>query len=113
MGAGIAKQVKDKWPALPKFFGDKVRNGGNHVYCALVSKGQYIVSFPTKHHWRDPSDLALIEQSAKELVVLTNDKGWQKVCLTRAGCGLGNLLWGDVKKVIAPILDDRFVVVSK
>ncbi len=36
-----------------------------------------------------------------------------KVYLVRPGCGNGQLKWEDVKPLIAPILDDRFIVVER
>ena len=36
-----------------------------------------------------------------------------KVYMARPGCGNGQLKWEDVKPLIAPILDDRFIVVER
>ncbi len=115
MGAGIALAFKQKYPFLPQWIGKQVKKSGNHVYAQATSSYPpmlWLVSFPTKHHWKDPSDLQLIEQSARELVELTNKRAWYTVFLTRPGCGNGQLNWEDVKKVIGPILDDRFIILT-
>jgi len=126
MGAGIAKQFAERYPGLAKALGDHISTYGNRV-CHIghrpsinqlkadpTLKGWDIFSFPTKHHWRDPSDLKLIAQSARTLV-LGLDKFWpeyKKIILPRPGCGLGGLKWADVKAVIEPILDDRFYIIT-
>jgi len=123
MGAGNALQATQKFPDLPKILGTKVTKGGNHCYIVNFQ----IISFPTKHHWKDASDIKLIENSAKELRILidllTVKKASEgissledielKIVMPPPGCGLGGLKWEDVKKVIEPYLDDRFTVLTK
>lgn len=70
-----------------------------------------LVIFPVKHAWYEPADLDLIRQSAIELLTLTAAQGWKTVLLPRPGCGNGQLTWDQVRPVIAPFLNDRFVVV--
>jgi hypothetical protein len=87
--------------------GEKIKKGGNHVYG--IGKYEYknininninntsiILSFPTKHDWRDKSDLKLIEQSCIELrnlwdIAVDKDKKYNSVALTRVGCLNGGL----------------------
>ena len=59
------------------------------------------------------SDINLIDKSIKQLVELTNQMGWETVVLPRIGCGNGGLNWDDVKPVIEPYLDHRFIVCHK
>jgi len=69
-----------------------------------------------KHHWRERADLILIERSARELVDFVTDlweRGPATICLVRPGCGNGGLDWKDVRPVLAPLLDDRFMVVER
>jgi hypothetical protein len=123
MGAGIAKEAADRYPFMPRQIGDAVGRRGNHVYAFNMrwynvfdfANDFYLVTFPTKEHWRSPSTLELIERSARELKKIADENYWRKVLLPRPGCGLGGLSWDDdVRHVIASILsDDRFVVVTK
>lgn len=110
MGAGLAKQFADRYTSLPNDLGVCVYRNGNHVYGFQYSKT--VISFPTKHHWKDPSDLVLIAQSARELVQCADDNNLQKIVLPRPGCGLGQLTWAQVKPVLEPILDDRFYIIT-
>lgn len=119
MGAGVAKVARDKFTGLDERLGELLRSLGNHVhwlgdeYGTFKDFGPELVSFPTKYHWRDPSDINLIRQSCIELVELTNAKSWKSVWLPPVGCGLGALEWADVSKVLGDVLDDRFAVVFK
>lgn len=111
MGAGIALQAKTKYPSLPRELARRL-GSGNHTYLIPQSDGRNIVTFPTKHDWRDKSDLNLIKQSAEELVELADANDWTCVVMPKPGCANGMLSWIDVKAVIDPILDDRFIVVD-
>lgn len=115
MGAGVAKAFKDKWQPLPIRAGHCVKVGGNKVHFlkeVYIDKDVYttIVSFPTKNHWRNPSDMNLIKKSAKELMSLIEVHKWSKVYLPRPGIGFGGLNWNDVKAEIEGILDDRVTI---
>lgn len=123
MGAGIAKQFANRYPLLAKHLGGLVSTYGNQVYGYSKSYGSnvyvtkkehrpVVFSFPTKHDWKDPSSLKLIEESAEQLVEKANFCDFTKIVLPRPGCGLGQLNWEDVKAVIEPILDDRFYIIT-
>lgn len=111
MGAGIALQAKRRYPDIPKRLGKLLQKHGNHVHY-LEHK---LVSFPTKFHWKQNSNLNLIEQSAKELVKLMNNSNFSlctRILLPRPGCSNGNLKWKDVKPILKRHLDSRFIVVN-
>ncbi len=116
MGAGIALAFKNKYPFISKYFGSMVKKGGNKVYgqpISMYSPTLYICNFPTKHDWKDDSDLALIAASAAQLAALASIKGWKRIYLTRPGCGLGKLDWEkQVKPLISSVLDDKFVILT-
>lgn len=109
MGAGVAKSFRDAYPMLDVHAGYCVRTHGNK--CQIIREGPpAIVAFPTKHHWRDPSDLSLIQRSAEQLMALIRDNSWNLVALPRPGCRNGGLLWSEVKPRLS-CLDDRVVIV--
>jgi hypothetical protein len=114
MGAGIAKQAKDKFPGIDDLLGAFLKLGGNNVHLILEAPNTpALVSFPTKNDWIDNSPLELIIRSSRQLVELTDQKGWGKVVLPRPGCGNGNLDWNVVKCQIETILNDRFFVITR
>ena len=116
MGKGIALAFKNRFPNLALILGDRVGKYGNIPFLITLSTesnpGKFIISLPTKNHWRDKSDINLIISSIKTLVDITDKYKFKKVYLTQPGCGNGGLEWKEVKKVIEPLLDNRFYIIS-
>ncbi len=113
MGRGIALQATQRDEEVSKRLGYMITRYGNHVH--YIRDEPLWFSFPVKHHWKEQADLKLIERSAQELVEKFNSAFMElphKCYLPRPGCGNGRLKWEDVKPVIEPYLDDRFVVVT-
>lgn len=115
MGAGVAKQFRDCFVGIDQRAGTLVKQYGN--ICQIVQSTYIggtplnILTFPTKYHWKDPSSLKLIEQSAFELIKLTNQYGWKLVFLPAPGVGLGGLDFNkEVKPMLEKIFDQRFVI---
>lgn len=114
MGAGVAKQAAVRWPWLPVRLGACIGYAGGVSVRAFPTDGLWVVAFPTKRDWRIASDMALIEGLLPSLLRLTEHYGWRTVALPRLGCGLGGLDWErQVRPALAPIFDDRFVVVNR
>jgi O-acetyl-ADP-ribose deacetylase (regulator of RNase III) len=131
MGRGVALQAARRWPELPSTLGSSLVSAGNHI-CSLGSfsfdpgaeqhyptayglptKDTFeLVAYPVKEEWSQPARLDLVRRSAVELVSLTDFKGWQTVAMPRPGCGNGGLEWNQVKAVISPLLDKRFLVIQ-
>lgn len=110
MGAGLAKQAALMYRRLPYLFGKWIELYDN-TPCFVPCYN--VVSFPTKHHWREPSDITLIMDSAKAIRLLADLHGWEDIASVRPGCGLGCLAWDNVREVLAKIWDDRFVILEK
>lgn len=111
MGRGTAAQAAQRYPRLPKILGESIRRRGNHVVDLFMPGEPMLISFPVKHHWRQPADLALIGRSCGELMDLADRMGLEAILLTRPGCGNGRLAWAEVGPAIAPLLDDRVTIV--
>jgi hypothetical protein len=110
MGAGMAKEAASRFPGLPAELGGRIKKTGNRNYY-FTKYG--VMTFPTKHDWKDPSDIQLITQSAaqlgKDLEVLRTQGRDIRYFLPKVGCGLGGLKWEDVRAAILPHLDDNMV----
>ena len=107
MGAGIAKDAAERFPDLPAKLGKYLKQYGNRLF---VFKEYRIITFPTKHNWKDQSDIALIEKSCRELMAVADKFGMIDISMPRPGCSNGGLKWSDVKAVITPLLDQRITV---
>lgn len=131
MGKGIALEAKTRIKGVDRVLGDAVASHG--LQTLILSPANYmprwdLYAFPTKHHWRDKADPDLIVKSAHELVYLVEKELmmvsayiadhpgypplYPNIYLPRVGCGAGGLRWEDVKPLIDPILDDRYVAVT-
>jgi len=112
MGAGVAKAFRDRFPGIDKNLATHILQCGNVPGNLGVYEGCLVLSFPTKYHWSDNSDLELIQQSAKLLREMVDNIGVTTVYLPRPGCANGHLNWDDVKASIEPYFDDRFIIVT-
>lgn len=108
-GRGVAKQAALRFPALAEQLGILLAEQGNHVF----DLGCGIVSFPVEDTpWSLP-DLRIITRSAQELRLMADRLGWQRIIVPRPGCGGGGLAWKDVKPLLEPCFDQRFLVINK
>lgn len=117
MGAGIAKTADMRFQLAAKL-ANHLKSNGNVVADLGVYQYEnsqfHIISFPTKNHWRDSSIPELIRQSAMQLVALANKNNFKHIFMTPPGCGCGGLNYKtDVKPLLEPILDDRFIIVLR
>lgn len=108
LGRGCARVCGERFPWFAERLGTLIGEQGLHT----VHVGERLIAFPVEFSPFDNPDLALITQSARELVALAEREGWREVALPRPGCGTGGLAWKDVSALLAPILDERFVIVT-
>lgn len=118
MGAGIAKEANQLFH-LSDRLGKYLKQYGNRAFNLGSWKRPNgnvftVFSFPTKHDWKDDSDITLICKSAEQLIQMCDKFGITKCYLPPVGCGCGNLNYQTtVKPWLEQILDDRFVVVFR
>lgn len=109
LGRGNAKQVGGMYADLAEKLGRMISESGNHVH--LIDGG--LISYPVEDTWTSYADIRLVERSAKELKDLADSMGFDRIYMPLPGCGGGGLRPSDVISAIAPILDDRFIVLSR
>ncbi len=109
IGRGVARQALLRFPEIADILGRQIAEHGSHVF----DLGGGIVSFPVEETAWSLPDLRIISRSAQELRQLADHSGWQKVLVPRPGCGGGGLAWRDVRPLLLPWLDERFVVISQ
>lgn len=105
MGKGLALEFKR---AFPKYYIEYrqacelgvIQVGRVHVYETRVEQPRFIVSFPTKDHWRNPSQIEWIQDGLHDLTERVNALGIPSVAVPALGCGLGGLRWGDVQPLV-------------
>jgi len=103
MGAGLALECKLRYPEMYIEYHRLCKNaqmkvGSLHFYRA--QKLPHIINFPTKRHWKYPSQLDWIEEGLQYF--LDNYKDWdiQSVAFPKLGCDLGGLNWLEVSALM-------------
>lgn len=111
MGKGIALEAKLRYPDLPRRLGVLVGLTGNYPYYV---KKYNLFSLPTKHNWKDKSDIELIKRSLYYISDYCRVHFFpNKVYIPKIGCGCGGLDWKDVKPLIEELYEKYFIVVDK
>ena len=108
MGGGVAKLMLDEFPHVDRIFAEIIRRSGHRQMIQAIPDDThgicFLVGFPTKLDYKDPSPLWLVERSMKQLVAFKAMVGARKVLLPAPGCGLGGLDWeNEVKPAIEGI----------
>ena len=112
MGKGIALAFKQIYPANFAEYEASCRARQVRTGCMFVTENRvphhprWIINFPTKRHWRQPSRLEWIEEGLADLRRVILDRKIRSVAIPPLGCGLGGLDWEQVRPTIAGALDE-------
>lgn len=112
MGGGIALQFKNAYPDNFNAYENacklgEVRPGRMFVFeTGNSTSPRYIVNFPTKNHWRDPSRMEDIDAGLNDLKEVVRNKGIKSIAMPALGCGFGGLDWDDVRPRIEEAFSD-------
>ncbi len=117
MGKGIAK-VADNYFNISGLLGIYLSKYGNRAFdMGLYSfngcNPYHVLTFPTKHDWRNDSDINLIKTSAEQIDRICKARGIDKCFLPPVGCANGHLNYDDVRQILMPILDDRYIIITE
>lgn len=105
MGRGVALQFKNKFPDNFKIYEaackrKEVVPGKMFVTMNGLLGPRWIINFPTKRHWRNPSRMVDIELGLDNLVTQIRHLGIKSIAIPPLGCGLGGLDWRVVRSLI-------------
>lgn len=109
MGKGIALQFKKRFPQNFKIYKKACDEGSFEVGDLLITQSdslffKYIINFPTKKHWRNPSEYEYVEEGLKTLLVKIPELGITSVAVPPLGAGNGKLDWQKVKVLLEQYL---------
>lgn len=107
MGKGIALSFKQRYP---KMFEQYKKVCDKHQLTIgklmLVYEADYwLLLFPTKESWRNPSKIEYIEKGLMKFVQTYADKGITSAAFPKLGCGNGGLDWKEVKPLMEKYLN--------
>lgn len=106
MGKGIAMMFRDKFPGNTRLYEEACLEGRMEVGRILVTEAsdmygpRWIVNFPTKKHWRNPSKIEWVRSGLQDMARFIRDSGVKSVALPPLGAGNGGLDWATVRAVI-------------
>jgi len=106
MGKGIALMFKEGFPENYKAYEAACKSGlvrPGRMFVTLVPGligPRWIVNFPTKKHWRNPSKLEWIEEGLRDLRSVIAEKKIRSIAIPPLGSGNGGLDWNDVRPLI-------------
>lgn len=106
MGKGIALMFREGYPEASAAYEREAKAGRVKVGSVLpvpnpVLVGpRWIIHFPTKRHWRNPSKLEWVQEGLRDLVRVIREKKIESIALPPLGCGNGGLDWGLVRREI-------------
>lgn len=112
MGKGIALMFRDAFPENLKAYEAACKAGEVEVGRMFVTRRdellgpKWIVNFPTKRHWRNPSKLEWVEAGLADLKRFILAEGVKSIALPPLGSGNGGLNWRVVRPVIERALAD-------
>lgn len=95
MGAGIAKEFKRIYPEMFQEYQhvcerNQLAPGQLWLYKTGV---KWVLNFPTKKHWRQPSRPEYIDAGLKKFVDTFSTQGITSISFPLLGCGNGDLDW--------------------
>jgi O-acetyl-ADP-ribose deacetylase (regulator of RNase III) len=115
MGAGLALQFKRSYPEMYREYRaaceeHEIQIGEMHVYMLCRNPHHkppyWIINFPTKEDWRNPSELEWIDSGLDQLSWEVTSREIRSIAIPPLGCGLGGLHWPDVRALIEQRLGD-------
>jgi O-acetyl-ADP-ribose deacetylase (regulator of RNase III) len=111
MGKGIALMFKEAFPENFRAYVAACKNNKVEVGHVFVTERQdwvggpkWIVNFPTKQHWRNPSKIEWIKDGLQDLKRFIVENDVRSIALPALGSGNGGLNWRDVRPVVEAAL---------
>jgi len=106
MGKGIALMFKERFPENYRLYAaackaKEVTTGKVFVTEVNDLNGlKWIINFPTKQHWRSPSQLIWVKEGLTDLKNFILTHNVRSIAIPPLGAGNGGLSWNEVKPLI-------------
>ena len=112
MGKGVALMFKEAFPVSARIYEKACKAGEVRVGTMLVTRDRdltgerWIINFPTKKHWRNPSKLEWIRDGLNDLLRVIRENQIRSIAIPPLGCGNGGLEWSQVRSLIEATFSD-------
>ncbi len=120
MGKGIALMFKEAFPDNFDAYARACKEKNVTLGKMFVTEREslfgpkWVINFPTKGHWRYPSQIRWIQDGLDDLRSVIESKGIKSIAIPPLGAGNGGLEWEYVREEIesrlAPLHDVRIIV---
>lgn len=104
MGKGIAREFKQRYPAMYERYRDLCDAGLLDVGKLWIwrTPDRWVLNFPTKKHWRNPSRPEYVELGLAKFAATYREQGIDSISFPLLGCGNGGL---DFDSQVRPIME--------
>jgi len=112
MGKGIALMFKERFAQNYRLYAaackaKQVQTGKMFITEVQELDGpRWIINFPTKQHWRAPSQMAWITEGLEDLRHFLIEYQVKSIAIPPLGAGNGGLQWNAVREEIEAVLSD-------
>ena len=104
MGKGLALQFKKAFPEAAAAYERACKAGevqvGRMLVVPRLAAPHFIINFPTKKHWRQPSKLEYVRTGLLDLAAQVRRLRIRSLAIPPLGCGNGGLDWAEVRPLI-------------
>lgn len=111
MGKGIALMFKEAFPENFKTYAAACKRGEVKVGQMFVTERneligpKWIINFPTKKHWRQPSRMEWVIDGLQDLKRVIEENNIRSIAIPPLGSGNGGLDWQDVRPCVEATLE--------
>lgn len=115
MGKGIALEFKKRYPDMFTVYRAACEKHQLTTGKLMLwrSADHWVLMFPTKENWRNPSKIEYIEQGLRKFVSTYAERNITSIAFPKLGCGNGELDWNVVKplmeKYLKPLPIDVYI----
>ena len=104
MGKGVALQFKRHFPEMYAKYRELCEKGDFNVGSLWLYKSpnKWVLNFPTKRHWRQPSRIEDVDSGLRKFVETYSSMGIHSIAFPPLGCGNGQL---DFNSQVQPLME--------
>ena len=112
MGKGIALMFKERFPKNYAAYVAACRAGevqtGKMLVVPVEELGglRWVINFPTKQHWRTPTEIEWVRDGLSALRETIREKKITSIAIPPLGCGNGGLQWSAVRPLMEEMLSE-------
>lgn len=108
MGAGLARQARERYRDIAVRYGRALSNG----HCYLSLPAYRLVLGPTKDDWCQPATVSLVEKTIDKVAEWCAAHRGEAIAVPALGCGLGGIDYATMRgKIVSKLSSFRAVLV--